>query len=168
MASLIWSDPKKALSRVRRHAAAGGIAGGRAATRKTLQSFPKGAAMSRLPGPKPDTQTPQTPQQSGLGYLVRFVWMLIGPAIVILSLLLLFRGDRGNFSTADAVLWIAVGACVVLRYVDVSRLNGLKATGERATMADWRRYAVVLVIVASGLWILARSTPILAILRGRS
>jgi hypothetical protein len=118
--------------------------------------------MSRLPPAQPDSHVPQ---QSGLGYLARFIWMLIGPVVAILSLLLIFQNRQGSFSTADAFLWGAVVACVVLRYIDVSRLNGLKATGEPASIADWRRYALVLVVIALVLWGFARSTPILAMLR---
>jgi hypothetical protein len=118
--------------------------------------------MSRSPNAEPDSHVPQ---QGGMGYLVRFIWMLIGPAVAILSLLLIFQNRQGSFSSADAVLWCAVLASVVLRYIDVSRLNGLKATGEPASIADWRRYALVVVIVALVLWGIARQAAILALIR---
>ena len=118
--------------------------------------------MSRLPPAQPDSHVPQ---QSGLGYLARFIWMLIGPVVAILSLLLIFQNRQGSFSSADAFLWCAVVACVVLRYIDVSRLNGLKATGEPASIADWRRYTLILVIVVLVLWGIARRVAILEMLK---
>jgi len=118
--------------------------------------------MPRLPPAQPDSHVPQ---QSGLGYLARFIWMLIAPAVAVLSLLLIFQNRQGSFSTADAVMWCAVVACVGLRYIDVSRLNGLRATGEPASIADWRRYALVVVIVALVLWGIARRVAILELLK---
>jgi hypothetical protein len=125
-------------------------------------SFPKGPAMSRSPNLRPDSHVPQ---QSGLGYLARFIWMLIGPAVAIISLMVMFQNQQSRFSSADAVLWCAVVACVVLRYIDVSRLNGLKATGEPASITDWLRYAIVVVAVALVLWGIARRVAFLEMLK---
>jgi hypothetical protein len=91
--------------------------------------------------------------------------MLIGPAIAVLSLLLIFQNPEGGFSSTDAIMSCAVVVCVGLRYIDVSRLNGLKATSEPASIADWRRYAIVVVIVALVLCGMARRVAILEMLR---
>jgi hypothetical protein len=109
--------------------------------------------MSRVPNAGPDSNVPQ---QSSFGFVVRFIWMLIGPGVAIISLLLIFQNRQGGFGKADLTLWCAVAASAVLRYIDVSRLNGLKATGERATIADSRRYTIVLVMLALVLWGAAR------------
>ncbi|HVP11977.1 MAG TPA: hypothetical protein VMV94_12420 [Phycisphaerae bacterium] len=119
-----------------------------------------------MPRPPNTESDSHVPQQGGLGYLARFMWMLIGPGVAAISLLLLFQNRQGGFSSADAVLWCAVAACIGLRYIDVSRLNGLKASGEPASIVDWRRYAVIFVIVALVLWGIARRVAILQMLRG--
>jgi hypothetical protein len=118
--------------------------------------------MSRSPNVQPDSHVPQ---QSGLGYLARFIWMLIGPAVAIISLMVMFQNQQGRFSSADTVLWCAIVACVGLRYLDISRLNGLKATGEPASIADWRRYAIVVVVVALAIWGIARRVAFLEMLK---
>jgi hypothetical protein len=104
-------------------------------------------------------------QQSGLGFLARFGWFLIGPATAIISLIVILENRQANFSLADVVLWCTVAACIGLRYVDISRLNGLKATGEPASIADWRRYTLILLIVVLMLWGIARRVAILEVLK---
>ena len=118
--------------------------------------------MSRQPHADPDSQAPQ---QGALGYFARFVWMLIGPAVAIISLMLILPSRQSDLGSADVSLWCAIIACVVFRYIDVSRLNGLKATGEPASIADWRRYTLIMTILALVLWGIGRGAAILDVLR---
>ena len=103
---------------------------------------------------KPES-TPSIPESSaGLGCLVRLAWALVGHGIILLSLVYIFERGGGRFALGapDAVFWAAVMGCLGVRYLDISHFAGRTATGQPATSADWRRYAVILVVVAAVLW----------------
>ena len=46
---------------------------------------------------------------------------------------------------------------VVIRYLDIRFLNGQTATDEKASMTDWVRYAVLLPVCATVLWVIAHA-----------
>jgi hypothetical protein len=62
--------------------------------------------------------------------------------------------------TTDVAFWAAVISLVVVRYVDVARLDGATATGEPASFSDWYRYARRLFLIALGVWIAAHATAL--------
>lgn len=96
-------------------------------------------------------------QNEALGCLVRLHWMAFGNAVVIFSLLLIVRNRAGFLSVLDAVFWAAVASMLIMRYVDIRHLHGCTTTGEPASMADWRRYALVLALVSAVAWLLAHA-----------
>ena len=113
-----------------------------------------------------DEETPtHVPETGGLGCLVRFAWLIVGHGAILLSLVWAFQSQRTGFAVADVVLWGAVVACIALRYLDVSRLNGLTATGRPASIADWRRYALILITAALVLWGAAHGTTLIRMWR---
>ena len=96
-----------------------------------------------------------TPKTTGLGCLVRLAWMIGGT----IALVLVARGisqHRGSFlSVSDLVYWLIAAAVFFLRYMDIKKLNGLTATGNPATVADLKRYALLLGGFALAVWGLA-------------
>ena len=94
------------------------------------------------------------PQQAGSGCLVRLVWMVFGNIALVIAVVSILRKQELAFSIADVALWAIVGVMVAARWLDVTRLNGLTAAGRRATLADWRRYAMLLTGGALALWAL--------------
>ena len=82
---------------------------------------------------KPDQVAPPASPSPmrGLGCLTRMAWMLFGVVILFLSAISI-AGHRGSLSTADVVFWVTVVGCIVMRYVDVSRLSGRTVTGQPA------------------------------------
>ena len=74
---------------------------------------------------------------------------------VALALVAVFIARAGSFSRLDVLFWAFVGALVVARYVDVTRLDGLTADGQPASLRHWRRYSGALVAIAAGVWALA-------------
>ena len=87
------------------------------------------------------------------GCLVRLGWMPAGTLLLVLSFfMILLKGP--NFAW-DLAFWITAASCVVLRYVDVAFLGGRTVKGEPATIAHWRRYALLLPASALVLWGLA-------------
>jgi hypothetical protein len=61
------------------------------------------------------------------------------------------------FHTADVVFWSAAAALVLARYLDIKFYSGSTATGQPASMAHWRKYAVVLLICLAAVWTLAHA-----------
>jgi hypothetical protein len=57
----------------------------------------------------------------------------------------------------DAAYVAVIAGMLFLRYVDIRYLNGRTASGQAATMAHWRRYAVILTVIAAALWALAHA-----------
>ena len=87
------------------------------------------------------------------GCLLRIFWMIIGNAILLSCAYGIVQHRSSPLSVADAFYWAIVGSLLAARYVDIRYLYGLTVEGDPASMADWRRYAVFLVLVATGLWI---------------
>lgn len=92
-----------------------------------------------------------------LGILLRLVWMLGGPAAIYVALALVaVRGDAFP-STLDLVVWGAVALVLAVRWIDVVHCRGQTAQGDPATLAHWRRFAVLVVLIAAAGSALAHS-----------
>jgi len=102
--------------------------------------------------PARESSQDSMPETSGLGCMVRLAWLLVGHVAILVDLFVIFETERASLSIADLVLWIVVVGCILVRYIDVSRMKGQTATGRPATRADWRRYAIMLVAVVLVLW----------------
>ncbi len=91
------------------------------------------------------------------GCLVRIAWMLVGN--VILAILAIRIAERRDFEwhLADTLYWAVVLALVLLRWVDVRALKGETASGQPATFAHWKRYAVLLFVAALLVWAAAHA-----------
>ena len=110
--------------------------------------------MSKPKSQNPPLSTPDAPQTSPAGCLVRLGWMLLGNIALLLSAAAISQ-NKAAFSLADALFWaIAIGV-VALRYVDIRVLHGQTAMGTPATIAHWRRYAVFMAAASLGIWLLA-------------
>lgn len=79
------------------------------------------------------------------GCALRLFWMLIGNAIVYASLAMIAMNGEGFPSALDGVVWLTVALTIVARRVDITRWAGKTASGEPATLAHWRRYAIAVV-----------------------
>jgi len=89
-----------------------------------------------------------------LGILLRMVWMLVGPAAIYVALALVaVRGDAFP-STLDLIVWGSVTLVLAARWIDIVRCRGQTAQGEPATLAHWRRFAALAVLIAAaGSWL---------------
>jgi hypothetical protein len=94
---------------------------------------------------------------SGFSALARICWMVVG-SITMLSLAMSIASQPAwSFTTRDAVFWGVTLATGIVRYVDVAKLDGQTANGDRATMKDLTQYLVSLAAIASVLWVGAQS-----------
>jgi len=89
---------------------------------------------------------------SPAGCLVRPAWLLLGPAALFFGAAMSADGRGPHHFGTDLALFGVAMAMVALRYLDITRLDGQRANGERATMADFRRYAGLVAVVALILW----------------
>ena len=105
-----------------------------------------------------ETQKCQNPEyDSASGCLLRVFWMLIGNLILLFCALGIFQNRSGFLGVADAFYWAAVGSLLAARYVDIRYLQGRTAEGNPASLAHWRRYAVLVCAASTTLWLLVHA-----------
>ena len=85
------------------------------------------------------------------GCLLRLIWMAFGNLASLALALLIFQ--RHGFSLLDLAYWGVVVALGSARHADIARFQGLTINGEPATMQHFRRYLLVLFLVAAALWV---------------
>lgn len=87
----------------------------------------------------------------------RMVWFFFGPMVLMFTLWGIVSEGTGWLTVLDAVYLAIVVAMVGARWIEQRSGQAMTATGQRATWADFRRYATVLVPVAVGAWIAANA-----------
>lgn len=97
--------------------------------------------------------TPQ-PQPGFLGLVTRIVWVAVAPGAMLLVAVAVMERQLG-LSYLDAIYWAAALLMIGARLLDVTRLGGTTSDGHPATMATWRRFALVVAGAAVALWGLA-------------
>jgi ABC-type polysaccharide/polyol phosphate export permease len=115
---------------------------------------PKQPRSTPRPGPPTRHDGPKAPV---IGALARLYWMLLGNAILALLVLLIAQQGRDRAWATDAIFWAAVVSIVLVRYLDIALLDGATASGEPASLSDWRRYTACLVPLALVVWVLAHA-----------
>lgn len=102
---------------------------------------------------------PQTTdkQSSALGMMARLWWMLLGNAVLALSIVFVVENKEGVFHAADWVFWITVATLILVRYLDIRLLDGTTATGAHATTIHWVKYVALLAACATAVWALAHA-----------
>lgn len=88
------------------------------------------------------------------GCLARLFWMVAGNLAIVLFAVGIGQ-TRAGFSLVlqDALFWGTVLGVLVVRYVDIRYFGGETVDNQPATMADWRRYALTIVIASLVLWL---------------
>lgn len=115
-------------------------------------------AKQPVPGSHTAPETTSIPAAQATGCapaLARLTWMLGGN--VALFLLAFSIMKRRAFSVLDGLFWATVAGLILVRYLDVAKLQGKTADGEPASMRHWLRYAVALLAAAAALWGLSHS-----------
>jgi hypothetical protein len=97
--------------------------------------------------------------------LLRLFWMAAATMALALIGIFIAQARAWALSWADVAFWVIVALMAPARYLDVSRFAGTTVNGERATMADFRRYAVVLPLVAACWWAAAHALALTGWLR---
>lgn len=101
------------------------------------------------------TEPATSKQDSIFGLLARMFWMLIGNMVLAISMIIILQHKGSMFHAADLVFWITIAALMLVRYLDIKFWGGMTAAGGPATIVNWNRYAVALLISSVGVWALS-------------
>ena len=104
------------------------------------------------------TNQPMDKQSGVLAILARPFWMFLGNFALMICAANVLMGEGGSTRISDIIFWCAVAAMLAVRFLDIKFLDGQTATGEPATLAHWRKYAVLLIIFSAVLWSVAHAT----------
>jgi hypothetical protein len=122
------------------------------------QSLPKGYFLEAIMVDKTHQDLPNTQQPEASGCLptiVRLIWLAAGNAFLVILTGLIIQ--KGTFSALDIIFWALVSVLVLVRYYDITRLEGLTAESEPATLQHWKHYTLILLLISSALWVIAHS-----------
>jgi len=89
-----------------------------------------------------ESPQPQTEQMGSLGLVVRLFWLAFGNLALLGAAAYVAKGPAPV--VMDIVYFCIAIALVVVRYVDITRFKGNTSEGKPATLADWRRYTVMI------------------------
>ncbi|MCJ7777391.1 MAG: hypothetical protein MUP16_03665 [Sedimentisphaerales bacterium] len=103
------------------------------------------------------TNQPIDKQSGILAILARPFWMFLGNFALLICAANILMGESSSTRTSDIIFWGAVAAMIIVRFLDIKFLNGLTATGEPATLAQWRKYAIMLIICSGIIWAAAHA-----------
>ncbi len=88
-----------------------------------------------------------------LSLIVRLTWMVVGNGLLFFTAIFIAQQRAGVI--LDILFWGAVAGLVLTRYIDITIFHGQTAENEPATLHHWRRYALLLIVVAAGIWVVA-------------
>ena len=95
---------------------------------------------------------------SGAGCLTRLYWMFLGNGVLAISFALLIDRHPRFPSLLDLACLVSCAALIAVRYVDVRYMEGETGDGgARATMGDWKRYALLLALGSAAFWLIVRA-----------
>ena len=103
----------------------------------------------------PNQQIPTKPESSPgcLSIVVRLTW-IFGASFLVFGAIFIVQGKAPGL--ADAILWLVALGLIIARFVDIKYLKGETSDNKPATLKHWRRYSVIVLIVAGLLYLLAK------------
>jgi hypothetical protein len=98
------------------------------------------------------TNQPIDKQSGILAILARIFWMFIGNFTLMICAANIIMGESNSTRTSDIIFWCVVLAMITVRFLDIKFLDGQTSTGEPASIKNWRKYAILLAIIAAVIW----------------
>ena len=96
--------------------------------------------------------------QRGFGTTIRIYWTLI--TNVTLGILAIGISNRhSGINSLDVFYLITVVLLIAVRYCDIKYFTG--SSDKRVTMADWRKYVLLLLLITGGMWLAAHGLSLL-------
>ncbi|HPQ70844.1 MAG TPA: hypothetical protein PKW95_17095 [bacterium] len=101
---------------------------------------------------KPPTPTEESPPQgNAIGCLARIFWIAGILPLVIFAVEIGYK-RQARLTLIDLFFWLLAFAMIAVRYADVRWFAGTTTDGKPATMATWRRYALLIGALTLGMW----------------
>jgi hypothetical protein len=99
---------------------------------------------------------------SFVGLFLRIFWMVAGNMFLCLSVLSILKTGP-YLSLIDIFYWVTVLLLIAARYIDIARFKGKTAEDKPATMGDWRRYVLTLLLIAFFSWLASHGVAYLLV-----
>ena len=93
-----------------------------------------------------------TPLTAVLG---RLFWMMIGPMALLLTIYFIVTSGTGWTTTADLLHFVTLGGMILGKWMEFRGGSPETSTGEHATVADLRRYILMVVTAGPVVWVIA-------------
>lgn len=107
-----------------------------------------------MANPNPQTSVNSESKGGCLSIIVRLSWIFGGIAVLIYCAVFIAMGK--NPGLADLIYWLIAVTIVLVRFVDIKFLKGETLDSKPATLKDWRRYSVRLLLAAGLLYFIAK------------
>jgi hypothetical protein len=85
----------------------------------------------------------------------RLSWMIVGPFALAIAAVGISERRDGWFGALDLIYFVVLGGMFLGRWLEFRSSRPLTAAGEPATVADLRRYALVLGMLGLVAWVVA-------------
>lgn len=82
----------------------------------------------------------------------RLFWMMIGPAILLLTSIQIVSHSAGWFTFADVVFGATVAAMIFAKWIESLGVEARRADGELIQPGDLRRYIIGVIAVGCAAW----------------
>ena len=92
-----------------------------------------------------------------LARIVRLTWSILGNLLLFIILILIIVESQETGSTLDITFWFVVAGIILIRFVDIKVFQGHTADKEPATLKDWLRYSVGLILMSGFFWVVAHA-----------
>jgi hypothetical protein len=103
---------------------------------------------------KEQQQNNSQPEQAGcLTIIIRLAWMILGNGILFFMAVFIVQKRAGIL--LDLVFWAVVAGLILTRYIDIKVFQGLTADNKPATLKDWRKYTLMLIVISALVWLVA-------------
>lgn len=99
-----------------------------------------------------EIQTPPTP---AMGLLLRIYWLMFGNLFLVLGVVFIFKNKFHPLFLNDILYWCSAIGLILARYFDIRNFNGETGSCEPATMAHFKKYAVIVSAISVLAWIAA-------------
>jgi hypothetical protein len=85
----------------------------------------------------------------------RILWLMIGPLALILALYHIVTTSTGWWDASDIIYFVILGGMILGKWLEFRGGNPQTASGEPATPAQLRRYALTVLVAGPIIWVLA-------------
>ena len=87
--------------------------------------------------------------------MVQLAFFIILIELIFIILLLIIFGSQGARNVLDGVFWLVVAGLILIRYIDIKVFHEQSDDNKPATLKEWLRYSVGLILMAGFFWVVA-------------